>query len=111
MMSVSDRTRRLLPTALAGLGTVACVAGCALPLLLATAPGRWRLVRRRLGDHRSLAARSGGPAHRLGRGVVVDLPPSSAPTRLLRRSGMFLRSRMTDHVAATLTVGSGPCWS
>jgi len=106
MISVSDRTRRRLPTALAGLGAVACVACCALPLLLAAG-----LVRRRLGDRRSLAARSGGPAHRLSRRVLVDLPPSSAPTRLLRRSGMFLRSRMTDHVAATLTVGSGPCWS
>lgn len=35
MTSVSDRTRRRLPTALAGLGAVACVACCALPLLLA----------------------------------------------------------------------------
>lgn len=35
MTTVSDRTRRRRPTALAGLGAIACVACCALPLLLA----------------------------------------------------------------------------
>ena len=50
MTSVSDRTRGRLPTTLVGLGAVACVACCALPLLLAASAlsgassvitGRW----------------------------------------------------------------------
>ena len=107
MISVSDRTRWRLPTALAGLGAVACVACCALPLLLAAGAfsgAGWVITGRWLPAVAGLLIASAAVLwwtfrrrrHQQG---------CSGP------SGMFLRSRMTYDVAAPLTVGSEPCWS
>ena len=107
MVSVSDRTRRRLPTALAGLGAVACVACCALPLLLAAGAlsgAGWVITGRWLPAVAGLLIASAAVLWWTFRRRRHQQGCSGG-------AGCSCARRMTDHVATTLTIGSGPCWS